>query len=36
MNRESMNKELIAALGWAGAIFAVALGATFARNGEFQ
>ena len=36
MNRETMNKELIAALAWGGAIFAEALGATFARKGEFQ
>jgi hypothetical protein len=27
-----MNRELIAALAWGGAILAVALGATFARK----
>ena len=32
MNKDTMNKELIAALAWGGGIFAVALGATFARK----
>jgi hypothetical protein len=32
MNRETMNRETIAALAWGGGIFAVALGASFARK----